>query len=107
MPEQQRASRGVAFRRPAPVRSLVSRACPLLMLFAASLAQAATFTGRVFEDVNYGGGAGRSFAASNGVGSVGVRVELYRVSNNNFITSGVTGAGGVYSLTTTGGNAGE
>ena len=107
MPEQQCASRGVAFRRRAPVRSRASAACLLLVLFAAGFAQAATYTGRVFEDVNYGGGAGRSYAASNGVGIAGVRVELYRVSNNNYITSGVTGAGGLYSLTSTGGNAAE
>ena len=31
----------------------------------------------MFEDVNYGGGAGRSFGASLGVGRDGARVELY------------------------------
>jgi hypothetical protein len=61
-------------------------------------AHAATFTGTVFEDANYGGGAGRSLAASGGVGVNGARVELYRVSNNAFITSTTTNASGVYSL---------
>ncbi len=34
-------------------------------------------TGRVFEDLSYGGGAGRNYAASSGVGIPGVSVELY------------------------------
>ena len=34
-------------------------------------------TGRVFEDLSYGGGAGRSYAASSGVGIPGATVELY------------------------------
>ncbi len=34
-------------------------------------------TGRVFEDLSYGGGAGRSYAAASGVGIPGVTVELY------------------------------
>ena len=85
MLEQQRALRGVAFRRPAPWRSLVSRACILLAILViglgARLAHAATYTGTVFEDVNYGGGAGRSLATSAGVPLANVTVELYRVSN--------------------------
>ena len=34
-------------------------------------------TGTVFEDVNYGGGAGRNLATSSGVGIPNVTVELY------------------------------
>ena len=34
-------------------------------------------TGRVFEDLSYGGGAGRSYAAASGVGIPGATVELY------------------------------
>lgn len=34
-------------------------------------------TGQVFEDVNYGGGAGRNYATASGVGLPGVTVELY------------------------------
>ncbi len=34
-------------------------------------------TGTVFEDVNYGGGAGRNLAAASGVGVTGATVELY------------------------------
>lgn len=38
---------------------------------------AAKMTGTVFEDVNFGGGAGRSLVASSGAGRPNVRVELY------------------------------
>jgi uncharacterized repeat protein (TIGR01451 family) len=55
-------------------------------------------TGTVFEDINYGGGAGRSLASSAGVGRPNVRVELYD-SAGNFITSTTTNASGVYTLT--------
>ncbi len=55
-------------------------------------------TGTVFEDVNYGGGAGRTLAASGGVGAPNVRVELYD-SAGTFITSTTTNASGVYTLT--------
>jgi len=34
-------------------------------------------TGRVFEDLSYGGGAGRSYATASGVGIPDVTVELY------------------------------
>jgi hypothetical protein len=61
---------------------------------------AATFTGTVFEDANYGGGAGRSLAASGGVGIAGVTVELYRASNGNFIATTTTDANGFFSLST-------
>ena len=36
--------------------------------------------GRVFEDKNYGGGAGRSLSASSGIGRPGAVVELYNAS---------------------------
>ena len=55
-------------------------------------------SGTVFEDVNYGGGAGRSLSGSAGVGRANVRVELYD-SGGNFITSTTTNASGVYTLT--------
>jgi hypothetical protein len=100
--EQQRALRGVAFRGRAPVRRVLSGACLLLALLGADPARAATFNGTVFEDINYGGGAGRSLAASGGVGIAGVRVELYRVSDNALIASTTTLAGGGYSLSSGG-----
>jgi parallel beta-helix repeat protein len=59
---------------------------------------AATITGTVFEDRNYGGGAGRSLLTSAGQPLAGVRVELYRQSNGNFVDSDTTDANGQYSL---------
>jgi len=61
-------------------------------------AHAATFTGTVFEDTNYGGGAGRTLAASGGTPLANVRVELYRQSNGNFVAAINTDAAGSYSL---------
>jgi uncharacterized repeat protein (TIGR01451 family) len=55
-------------------------------------------TGTVFEDVNYGGGAGRTLATSSGVARTNVRVELYD-SAGAFITSTTTNGSGVYTLT--------
>jgi len=55
-------------------------------------------TGTVFEDVNYGGGAGRTLATSSGVGRPNARVELYD-SAGTFITFTTTNASGLYTLT--------
>ena len=57
-----------------------------------------TLAGRVFEDVNYGGGAGRSLAASGGAPVSAARVELFN-SAGTFVTSTLTSASGVYSFT--------
>ena len=79
----------------------------LALLFAlgvSSLARAANFTGTVFEDPNYGGGAGRPSTTVGTVGITGVRVELYRASNGAFIQAVNTGAGGIYTLTSGAGN---
>jgi uncharacterized repeat protein (TIGR01451 family) len=54
-------------------------------------------TGTVFEDVNYGGGAGRSLAAASGAGSPGARVELYDASGN-FRAFANADASGVFTL---------
>lgn len=64
----------------------------------AGQAGAATVSGTVFEDRNYGGGAGRSLSNSGGQPLTGVRVELYRQSNGNFIDSTTTDVNGLYSL---------
>lgn len=56
---------------------------------------AATINGRVFEDVNYGGGAGRALAASSGAGIPGVQIEVY--AGNTYQTTITTGTGGTYS----------
>ena len=55
-------------------------------------------SGTVFEDVNYGGGAGRSLASSAGAGVANARVELYDASGN-FVTSTTTNSSGSYTLT--------
>lgn len=54
-------------------------------------------TGKVFEDVNYGGGAGRSLTASSGVGRPNARVELYD-SAGNFLAATTTDATGLYTF---------
>ena len=54
-------------------------------------------SGTVFEDVSYGGGAGRDRAASGGVGRGSVRVELY-ATNGSFISSVNTQNNGNYAF---------
>jgi len=66
---------------------------------------AATITGTVFEDRNYGGGAGRSLATSGGQVLANVRVELYRESSGAFVDSDTTTASGQFSLDTAGSGA--
>ncbi|HEU5134644.1 MAG TPA: right-handed parallel beta-helix repeat-containing protein [Steroidobacteraceae bacterium] len=68
-------------------------------------AHAATFNGFVFEDANYGGGAGRARIASGGTGVPNAIVELYRVDNGNWVATAITGATGAYTLTS--GNTGQ
>ncbi len=53
-------------------------------------------SGTVFEDVNYGGGAGRSLATSGGAGLSGATVELY--TGGAFVSSTTTAANGTYSF---------
>jgi len=53
--------------------------------------------GNIFEDINYGGGAGRDLATSGGVGLEGTRVELYD-SSNVFQESILSNATGEYSF---------
>ena len=94
MLERSNAIRGVAQDR--------SRAWLAVVLLGCGVAHAATFTGTVFEDANYGGGAGRSLAASGGTGLPGVVVELYRADNGNWVDSATTNASGVYSMSSGG-----
>jgi len=54
-------------------------------------------SGTVFEDVNYGGGAGRSKTTASGVGLTGVRAELYK-NSGTFVSSTTTASDGTYSL---------
>lgn len=62
-----------------------------------------TISGTVFEDVNYGGGAGRPFIGTAGtVGRSGARVELYLYSSTTntapFASFTTTDANGVYAF---------
>ena len=75
----------------------------LLLAAVAAPSRAATISGTVFEDANYGGGAGRSLAASAGTGLQNVRVELYS-AGGAFQSFTTTNAAGQYSFTY-GGNA--
>jgi len=58
----------------------------------------AAVAGSVFEDVNYGGGAGRSMTGASGVGRPNVRVELYS-SAGALLATTATNASGAYSFT--------
>ena len=55
-------------------------------------------SGRVFEDVNYGGGIGRDFVASSGSLRENARVELYD-STGSFVSATTTDAAGDYTFT--------
>jgi uncharacterized repeat protein (TIGR01451 family) len=55
-------------------------------------------TGTVFEDVNYGGGTGRSLVAASGVGVAGARVELFN-HLGTFLSAVTTDASGGYAFT--------
>ena len=54
-------------------------------------------SGTVFEDTNYGGGAGRSHASSSGAAVPGARVELYTAAGN-YSTFATTDGSGNYSF---------
>src|SRR5262245_52527368 len=73
-------------------------ASALLACARACTALAATISGTVFEDANYGGGAGRSLAASGGVGIDNARVEIYN-SSGTLLTTIMTSANGQWSYT--------
>jgi len=65
--------------------------------FAPNVQAGLSVQGTVFEDVNYGGGAGRTRAASGGVGLAGATVELYKASGS-FVSSTTTASDGSYSF---------
>ncbi len=54
-------------------------------------------SGTVFEDVNYGGGTGRTLAAASGVGRPNVTVELYN-SSGAYLANTTTVSDGGYSF---------
>ena len=89
MPGQRNAKRGVARGRNWAL---------LALLLSAGAVHAATFTGTIFEDANYGGGAGRARVASGGTVLSGVTVELYAVTGGALIATTTTNGSGFYSL---------
>ncbi len=62
---------------------------------------AATITGTVFEDPNYGGGAGRPLSTANTARVEGARVEIYN-SSNVLQTALTTDANGFFTYTYSG-----
>lgn len=54
-------------------------------------------TGTVFEDRNYGGGAGRNLITSSGMGTAGATVELYN-SLNTLVKTSTTKPDGGYTI---------
>jgi len=69
------------------------------IISVSSLAAVPPITGYVFEDVNYGGGAGRPRVGTAGtVARPNARVELYN-SAGNFVSTVNTDANGFYSFT--------
>lgn len=76
----------------------------LASLSFAGASWSATISGTVFEDRNYGGGEGRSRAASGGSGLQGVVVELYQRNGNSnnysYVSSTTTSSSGAYSFNT-------
>ena len=65
--------------------------------FGGNLTVTGPITGTVFEDANYGGGAGRDRATSSGVVRSAARVELYD-NAGAFLTSTTTDGSGNYSF---------
>ncbi len=61
------------------------------------MAAAGAISGNVFEDVNYGGGAGRDLATSSGIPRPGATVELYNTAGA-FLSSTTTDAAGLYTF---------
>lgn len=88
------------------IKSLLSA---LAFSFLTIPAIAQSISGTVFEDVNYGGGAGRPLATAQtsatnsgytgSLGRPGVIVELYLISSGAFVNSAVTNAAGLYTFT--------
>ncbi|OQX04201.1 MAG: hypothetical protein BWK73_36945 [Thiothrix lacustris] len=65
--------------------------------FGFDLVSKNSISGKIFEDINYGGGAGRPLSTPGIAGILGVRVELYN-STGAFVTSTTSIDGGPYSF---------
>jgi trimeric autotransporter adhesin len=71
--------------------------CVLLSITYCYNATAQSISGTVYEDVNYGGGAGRDMITSSGIARPNARVELYD-NAGNYINFATTDALGQYSF---------
>ncbi|TXH69911.1 MAG: right-handed parallel beta-helix repeat-containing protein [Thiothrix sp.] len=70
--------------------------------YALMITPSNTLSGVVFEDINYGGGNGRSQSIATGIGINGVRVELYNNTGSLISTTTTANNGttdGAYSFT--------
>ncbi|MFK7603176.1 beta strand repeat-containing protein [Deinococcus sp. SM5_A1] len=58
-----------------------------------------SISGQVYEDYNYGGGAGRAYNLGQGMSlRPGVRVELYGAAGGNVLALALTDSGGAYTF---------
>jgi hypothetical protein len=85
------------------VRAAISRlaSVALALVLAGSVplvAQAGRITGTVFEDVNFGGGAGRDLFGSGGIRLSGAIVEAYDGTTGDFVNSSTTDSTGTYKI---------
>ncbi|UOQ72013.1 beta strand repeat-containing protein [Hymenobacter cellulosilyticus] len=69
----------------------------------ASSATAGTLSGRVFEDVNYGGGSGAPYSTTGGFVGRPARIEIYR--SGTFVTAVTAAADGTWSYSYSTGNS--
>ena len=83
--------------RAAFVRLLVSVLPIVAAVFVPAMAHAAgSIRGTVFEDMNYGGGAGRDFVTSGGVICDNSRVELFNATTGVFLNATTLDSLGAY-----------
>jgi len=75
----------------------------LVTAAAASRSEAATISGRVFEDVNYGGGVGRAIGCAGCAVRGAVTVELWDGVAATLVATTTTDGLGAYTFTDTGG----
>jgi parallel beta-helix repeat protein len=89
------------------LQCLTTKAVWLLIIFlCVTQALAASITGTVFEDFNYGGGTGRAFVVASGMAArPNVRVELYGPTGT-FLQAAFTNASGQYTFTVATGTTG-
>jgi parallel beta-helix repeat protein len=81
------------------LRAVVSDSCGRRSIEAVAIVfPSRIITGTVFEDVNYGGGLGRSQSTASGVGRQNAKVELYD-SLGSYVRNTTTDVNGKYTFT--------